>query len=198
VATNYVDLIPTSIARDVVGRIADSESALMQLARVERMPSGVEKVPVVTAAPTSGFVNPAYGGLKPGTSLDWQSEVLTAGEIACVLAIPNAFLDDTKFPVWQSVRDEIAKSFTNVLEQAALYGTNAPADWPAATSAPAGRSGSRRHDSGRVPIRIRNGTPRGSSSSPTSCSSRHSRRSATGLHAIPPLALSRALPSLRA
>jgi HK97 family phage major capsid protein len=98
---------------------------------VVRMPSGVEKVPVVSAAPTSGFVNPAYGGLKPYSAVDWQSEVLTAGEIATVLAIPNAFLDDTTFAVWESVRDEIAKSFTKTFEAAALYGTSAPADWPA-------------------------------------------------------------------
>ena len=43
-----------------------------------------------------------------------------------VVPVPDAFLDDTSFNVWTSVRVEIVKSFVRVFEQAALYGTNAP------------------------------------------------------------------------
>lgn len=129
-ATTYTDLIPIGVARDVVSSVADRESGLMQLARTIPMPSGIERVPVVSASPTAGFVTPAIGGLKPEGSVDWTAEVLTAAEIATIVAIPTAFIEDTTFPVWESVRDEIAGSFARVFELAALYGTTAPADWP--------------------------------------------------------------------
>ena len=58
--TNYPDLIPRDVAREVVTTIADRESAVMQLAHTIQMPSGVEVVPVVTAAPASGFVSPDF------------------------------------------------------------------------------------------------------------------------------------------
>jgi hypothetical protein len=103
----------------------------MQLARVVRMPSGVEQVPLVTASPTSGFVSPAYGGLKPSSEVEWTAATLTAAEIGVVVPVPDAFLADTSFPVWDSVREEITKSFVRVFEKAALYGTNSPSDWPA-------------------------------------------------------------------
>jgi hypothetical protein len=45
--------------------------------------------------------------------------------------VPDAFIADTTFDVWGSVRDEVAASFVRVFDQAALYGTNAPADWHA-------------------------------------------------------------------
>jgi hypothetical protein len=130
VATVYTDLIPTAIASEIVGAVTDEQSALMQLARTVPMPSGVEKVPVVSSAPASGFVTPAYGGLKPSGTVDWTGETLTAAEIGTVVAIPQAFIDDTTYPVWDSVRSEIAKSFARVFDQAALCGTNAPGAWP--------------------------------------------------------------------
>jgi hypothetical protein len=123
-------LIPQGIAATVVEQVADQTSSLMQLAQVVRMPSGVEEVPVVTASPTSGFVSPVYGGLKPSGTVEWEAAALTAAEIGVVVPVPDAFVADTTFDVWQSVRDEIARSFTRVFELAALYGTNAPADWP--------------------------------------------------------------------
>jgi Phage capsid family len=129
--TNYPDLLPVGVAREVVQSVTQSESALMQLARVLRMPSGVDKVPVISGMPAAGFVDPAYGGLKPAGDIIFAPETLTAAEIGTVVPIPNAYIDDSTFNVEASAREEIAKSFAGVFERAALYGTNAPADWPA-------------------------------------------------------------------
>jgi HK97 family phage major capsid protein len=131
VPTDYPSLVPRDVAAEVVSQVADSQSALMQLAQIVRMPTGVEAVPVVSSAPVSGFVSPAYGGLKPGSSVEWEALTLTAGEIGVLVAVPDAFLADGSFDIWGSVKDEVSKSFVSVFERAALYGTNAPADWPA-------------------------------------------------------------------
>lgn len=129
--TDYPSLVPRDVAAEVVSQISDGQSALMQLANVIQMPQGVEAVPVVSSAPVSGFVSPAYGGLKPGSSVEWEALTLTAGEIGVLVAVPDAFIADSSFDIWGSVRDEVVKSFVSVFERAALYGTNAPADWPA-------------------------------------------------------------------
>jgi HK97 family phage major capsid protein len=118
--TNFPTLVPEAVAAEVVASVTESESAVMQLARVVRMPSGVEQVPLVTASPTSGFVSPAYGGLKPSSEVEWTAATLTAAEIGVVVPVPDAFLADTSFPVWDSVREEITKSFVRVFEKAAL------------------------------------------------------------------------------
>jgi hypothetical protein len=131
VPTNYPTLIPQEVAQQVIASVTESQSAVMQLARIVPMPSGVEQVPLVTASPTSGFVSPAYGGLKPSGEVEWTAATLTAAEIGCVVAVPDAFVADTTFDVWGSARDEVTKSFVRVFEQAALYGTNAPTAWPA-------------------------------------------------------------------
>jgi HK97 family phage major capsid protein len=130
VPTDYPSLVPRDVAAEVVGSITDQQSAVMQLARTVPMPSGVETIPLVSSAPVSGFVSPVYGGLKPAGGLEWEAASLTAGEIGVLVAVPDAFISDTGFDVWGSVRGEITASFVSVFEQAALYGTNAPAEWP--------------------------------------------------------------------
>lgn len=130
-ATDYAELVPHAIAQEIIGAVTEEQSSLMQLANVQPMPSGVETVPVISSAPAAGFVDPAYGGLKPGSAVDFAPLPLTAGEVGVVLGLPNAYIDDNTLPIWESVRNEISKSFTRTFELAALYGTDAPADWPA-------------------------------------------------------------------
>lgn len=129
-ATNYADFIPVSISREVLESVGERESAVMRLARVIQMPSGLTSVPVVSVAPDASFVTPAYGGRKPVSTIEWTSQRIVPEEIAVTLAIPNAFLDDAGFPVWESVRGEIAKAFARCFDAAALYGIGAPASYP--------------------------------------------------------------------
>jgi hypothetical protein len=145
-ATNYQDLIPVTIAREVLGKII-AGSAVMALARVVRMPAGVEKIPVLSVAPTAKFVNPTYGGRKPVSKVVWTTEQVVAEEIATVLSIPNAFLDDAGFPIWENVRPLVTDAIERCFDAAVLYGDGAPATYPAgglvawAAPAPAGADG---------------------------------------------------------
>jgi HK97 family phage major capsid protein len=128
---DYGDLIPASIAREVIQSVGERTSAVMRLARVVRMPVGTEVIPVVQAAPVSGWVDPSYGGLKPTSDIEWGLARLTAAELATILAIPNAFIDDAHFPVWESIRDEVARWFAETFDRTALYnGPGTPARFP--------------------------------------------------------------------
>ena len=129
-ATDYESLIPSGIADHAIAA-AEQESVVLALGNVIRMGAGVESIPVVSVAPSVGFVSPAYGGRKPITQVEWSAERLEPVEIAATLAIPDAFIDDSGFPVWESVRSELAKSVAKVLDQAVLFGTGAPASYPA-------------------------------------------------------------------
>jgi Phage capsid family len=126
----YEALIPVDVSREVMQSVGEEQSAVAQLARRVNMPTGVSSVPVVSVAPTAEFVNNPYGGRKPIGEIEWSSRQLVPEEIACTLAIPNAFIDDSGFPVWDSVRPELAKSFAREFDRAALYGTGAPATYP--------------------------------------------------------------------
>jgi hypothetical protein len=126
-ATEWAELIPTDVARDVISA-AESESAVLALGNTIVMPSGVGSVPVVSVAPQAVFVG--VGARKPASTIEWTAERLEPAEIALTLYIPDAYLDDAGFPVWDSVRAEVAKAIARTFDAAVLWGTNAPASYP--------------------------------------------------------------------
>ena len=127
-ATEWSSLIPEGVARDVIAAAQD-ESAVLALGNTILMPSGVMNVPVVSVAPSAVFVG--VGARKPSTLIEWTAETLQPEEIALTCYIPDAYISDSGFPVWESVRTEVAKAIGKTLDAAVLYGTSAPASYPA-------------------------------------------------------------------
>jgi hypothetical protein len=120
--------MPSEVARDVISA-AEDESAVLELGNTLVMPAGIVSVPVVSVAPIAVFTA-GPGARKPTTPIEWTAERLEPAEIALTLYIPDAYLDDAGFPVWDSVRGEVAKAIGRTLDAAVLYGTNAPASYP--------------------------------------------------------------------
>jgi HK97 family phage major capsid protein len=130
VPTVYEDLIPRTMAREMIAA-AQEQSVVLELGRRMVMPSGLMSIPVVSFLPAAGFVNPRYGGRKPATKIEWTAQQVVAEELACVLAIPNAFIDDAGYPIWEEVRGIVAGSMAEALDAAVLFGLAAPAGFPA-------------------------------------------------------------------
>jgi HK97 family phage major capsid protein len=128
-ATSYEDLIPREVADQAIAA-AEQQSVCLALGNVIRMPAGLESVPCVSVSPQVDFVTPTMGGRKPATTIEWTSEQLQPVEIAGTLAIPDAYVADAGYPVWSSVQSELAKGIAKVLDQAILFGTGAPPEFP--------------------------------------------------------------------
>ena len=96
-ATVYENLIPRTMAREMIAALPQ-ESAVLSLGRRLTMPSGLTTIPVVSFLPAAGFVTPRYGGRKPATKIEWTAQNVQAEELACTLALPNAYIDDAGYP----------------------------------------------------------------------------------------------------
>jgi len=129
-ATDYDSLIPSSVAVNLLD-VVQVTSAALALGTTLRMPEGLASLPVVSAMPVAGWVNPRFGGRKPATKVEWSSENIVPEELACALAIPSAFVDDAGFPVWDQVRPLIASAMAKVIDEALLFGNGEPASFPA-------------------------------------------------------------------
>jgi HK97 family phage major capsid protein len=130
VATVYENLIPRTMAREMIAALPQ-QSVVLQLGKRLTMPSGLTTIPVVSFLPAAGFVSPRYGGRKPATKIEWTAQNVQAEELACTLALPNAYLDDAGYPVWDQVRPQVASAIAKALDAAVLFGTGAPAAFPA-------------------------------------------------------------------
>lgn len=122
-------LMPEDVATEILGTVAE-ESAVMQLGRrLPNMSRAQRRLPVWASLPHAYFVN-GDTGLKQTTNVSWDNVYINAEEIACIVPIPDAVLDDADYDLWEQARPAIVSAIGKVVDQAILYGINAPSDWP--------------------------------------------------------------------
>ena len=78
--------------------------------------------------PIAYFVN-GDTGQKKTTKQAWDKKFITAEEIAVIVPIPEAVLDDSDYDIWAEVRPRIVEAFGKVIDGAILFGTDKPASW---------------------------------------------------------------------
>ena len=121
-------LIPEDVSAQIVLNVA-TQNPIMQLARkLPNMSRAQRRMPVLSALATAYFVD-GDTGLKQTSEMAWENKYIDAEELAVIVPIPEAVLDDAGFDVWASVRPEIERAFSFAINRAVLYGTNIPATW---------------------------------------------------------------------
>ena len=134
-------LIPEPVTREIIqGAIAES-AVLRMVRRLPNMTSKTQTLNVLDALPMAYFVDgemssessnnySAGTGIKKLTDMKWDKKKIHAEEIAVIVPIPEAVLDDADYDIWGEVRPRLTEAFGKVIDAAVLYGTNKPANWP--------------------------------------------------------------------
>ena len=128
-------LIPEPVTRDIMqGAIA--ESAVLRMGRrLANMSSKTQTINVLDALPSAYFVNGeatdsgAGDAFKQTTKMAWDKKKIYAEEIAVIVPIPEAVLDDSDYDIWGEVRPRLTEAFGKVIDAAILFGTNKPTTW---------------------------------------------------------------------
>lgn len=131
-------LIPEPVTREIMqGAIA--ESAVLRMGRrLANMSSKTQTINVLDALPSAYFVNgeatdsgAEQGAFKQTTKMAWDKKKLYAEEIAVIVPIPEAALDDSDYDIWGEVKPRLTEAFGKVIDAAILFGTNKPSTWRA-------------------------------------------------------------------
>lgn len=123
-------LIPEPVSREVLQELP-GQSAMLARARRAQMSTKSMKQPVLSALPDAYWVN-GDTGLKQTTKAEWSNLVITAEELATIVVIPDAYLDDAAIPLWDQVRPLLTEAIGKKVDEASLFGTDKPASWPTA------------------------------------------------------------------
>lgn len=122
-------LIPEDASRDILQGVPQY-STIMQLAtKAPNMSRKQRRVPVLSSLPTAYFVD-GDTGLKKTSQQAWANKYFNAEELAVIIPIPEAVLDDADYDIWAEIKPRIMEAIGIAFDAAVFFGTNAPASWP--------------------------------------------------------------------
>ncbi len=119
--------IPVDVVTEVIKAAAETSAALA-LFRQVNMGTKLATLPVLSALAQAYFVN-GDTGLKQTTELAWNGVTLEAEEIAAIVPVPEAVVDDSAIDLWAEVQAGLAEAVGVALDQAVFAGVNKPATW---------------------------------------------------------------------
>ena len=126
--SNLGGLIPEPISREIIQGVVQESAVLTMGRRLPNMTSGTQTLNVLDALPVAYFVN-GDTGAKKTTNMAWDKKKLYAEEVAVIVPIPEAALDDASYDIWGEVRPRLSEAFGKVIDAAVLFGTNKPSSW---------------------------------------------------------------------
>lgn len=121
-------LFDEDVQRGILSDVATSNPLLQLARRLPDMPTTQRRMPVLSSLATAYFVS-GDTGLKQTTDIDWANKYIDAEELAVIVPIPEAVLDDAGYDIWAEVRPSIVDAINIAIIQAVLFGTNIPASW---------------------------------------------------------------------
>lgn len=121
-------LIPEERAREIIQGVVARSAVLTRGRRLPNMSSRTYKMPVLDMLPLAYFVN-GDTGQKKTTKMMWDKKFIVAEEIAVIVPIPEAVLDDSEYDIWAEVRPRIEEAFGKVIDGAVLFDENKPDSW---------------------------------------------------------------------
>lgn len=128
--TGAESLISVQESNEIIQGIITQSAVLQRGRKLPNMTSKQYKMPVLDMLPIAYFVN-GDSGQKKTTKMAWDKKFIIAEEIAVIVPIPEAVLDDSEYDIWAETKPRIIEAFGKKIDGAILFGDDKPASWRA-------------------------------------------------------------------
>ena len=132
-------LVPEPLAASIIQEAPKASAALSLMSRVP-LSSKTQRMPVLDVLPIAYWVGGDVG-MKQTANQQWKNVVMVVEELACIVPIPQAYMDDADVPIWSEVQPRITEAVGALIDSAVLWGVNKPTTWGEAVFPGAGKSG---------------------------------------------------------
>lgn len=128
--SNAEALIPVQESHDIIQGVVEQSAVLQRGRRLANMTAAQYKMPVLDLLPVAYFVNGEGGSAKKKlTMMAWDKKMIYAEEIAVIVPISEAVLDDADYDIWGEVRPRLIEAFGQKIDGAILFGQDKPQTW---------------------------------------------------------------------
>lgn len=131
-------LIPEPLAAAIIQE-APKASAALSLMNKTTLSAKTQRMPVLDVLPIAYWVG-GDTGIKQTSLQAWKNVVMVVEELACIVPIPEAYLDDADVPIWSQVQPRITEAVGQLIDSAVLWGINKPTTWGESVFTGAGKS----------------------------------------------------------
>lgn len=121
-------LINDQISRDIIQGVAEQSIVLKMGKKLANMTSKRMKMPVLDLLPMAYWVD-GDSGFKQTSKMAWKNKFIVAEELAVIIPIPEAVLDDSEYDIWGEVTPRVIEALGNKIDAAILFGTDKPTGW---------------------------------------------------------------------
>ena len=104
--TGAESLIPIQESNEIIQGVIAQSAVLSRGRKLANMTSKQYKMPVLDMLPIAYFVN-GDSGQKKTTKQAWDKKFIIAEEIAVIVPIPEAVLDDSQYDIWGEVKPRV-------------------------------------------------------------------------------------------
>ena len=126
--TKLAGLIPEPVTKEIFQGVVEQSAVLKAGRKLPNMTAKTQSINVLDMLPMAYWVD-GDNGLKQTSSMAWDKKKLYAEELAVIIPIQEAVLDDSTYDIWGEVRPRIVEAMGRKIDEAILFGVNKPATW---------------------------------------------------------------------
>ena len=117
-------LIPEPVTREIIQGVTQSSAVLRMGRKLPNMTSKTQTLNVLDSLPMAYWVD-GDTGYKQTSKQQWDKKKIYAEELAVIIPIPEAVLDDANYDIWGEVKPRIVDAMGIKIDGAVLFGISA-------------------------------------------------------------------------
>lgn len=126
--SNVEGLIPVEYTTEIFNDVAKTSKALELFRRLPDMQRNERILPVLDTLPVAYFQQ-SDTSAKNVSAVSWKGVHLQAGEVAVIVPIAEAVLDDASVDIWEAIKPSVVNEFARVIDNAIFFGVGKPSFW---------------------------------------------------------------------
>lgn len=121
-------LISTEVSNEIIQGVAEQSAVLRIGRKLPNMSKKKYRMPVLDMLPLAYWVT-GDTGFKQTSKMAWKNKFITAEELAVIIPIPEAVLDDADYDIWGEVKPRAVEALGRKIDGAILFNEEKPDTW---------------------------------------------------------------------